>query len=96
MATLQDKIEDVLNRSVRPQLKQHGGNVSLVDVHGRTAKVRLLGRCSSCPSAFITTEQLIEKELTDAIPEIDAVVLVQPVSDELLEMAKSILRRDLP
>ncbi|NCB63496.1 MAG: NifU family protein [Clostridia bacterium] len=86
-----EKIEQVLNEKVRPELALHGGDVEVLECADGTVRVRLLGRCSACPSAYLTTEQLIEAELTAALPEVKQVVLLRQVSEDLLAQARAIL-----
>ena len=85
------EIEKVLEEDVRPQLLSHEGNVEVVDVTDGVLKVRLLGQCSGCPSATLTTEELIAEAMKSRIPEIKDVVLVNQVSQDLIDMAKKIL-----
>lgn len=89
-----EKIEQVLNEKVRPELALHGGDVEVLEFADGTVRVRLLGQCSACPSAYITTEQLIEAELTQALDEVRQVVLLQSVSDDLLDQARAILNHE--
>lgn len=86
-----EKIEEVLERNVRPQLLAHEGNVEIAEYKDGILKVRLLGQCSGCPSAALTTEELIGEEIRKQIPEIKDVVLVNEVSQELIDMAKKLL-----
>ena len=88
---IQKRIEQVLDEKVRPSLHDHGGDVKVLSFEEGILKIRLLGQCSGCPSATITTEQLIGKELTEAIPEVKDVVLVNQVSDDLLDLARKML-----
>lgn len=85
------RIEEVLDRLVRPELLEHEGNVDIVSYENSVLKVRLSGKCSGCPSAQLTTESLIGAKVMEAIPEIRDVVLVSEVSSELIDMAKEIL-----
>lgn len=89
-----EKIEQVLNEKVRPELALHGGDVEVLEFADGTVRVRLLGQCSACPCAYITTEQLIEAELTQALDEVKRVVLLQSVSDDLLDQARAILNHE--
>ena len=73
------EIEKVLEEDVRPYLLEHEG------------KVRLTGQCSGCPSAALTTEELIAEAVKKKIPEVKDVVLVNEVSDDLIEMAKKLM-----
>lgn len=89
-----EQIEQVLNEKIRPQLALHGGNIESLGCEDGIYRFRLLGQCSNCPSAYLTTESLIEEELLQAVPGLKQVVLVQQVSDELLAQALSILRHE--
>ena len=93
---MMEAIEQVLDQKVRPYLRGHGGEVELVCLEDGVLRVRLLGHCSGCPSATITTEQIIQEEVCQAIPEVKQVVLIQEVSEDLLEQARAILRGEGP
>lgn len=49
------KIQEVLEKEIRPMLQQDGGDVELVDLDGNKVAVALRGMCTSCPSAGLTT-----------------------------------------
>lgn len=93
---MMEAIEQVLDQKVRPYLRGHGGEVEAVSLEDGVLRVRLLGHCSGCPSATITTEQIIQEEVCQAIPEVKQVVLIQEVSEDLLEQARAILRGEGP
>lgn len=88
-----EQIEQVLNEQVRPQLALHGGDIESLSCEDGVYRFRLLGQCCNCPSAYLTTETLIEEELLQAVPGLKQLVLVQQVSDDLMAQALSILRR---
>ena len=88
-----EKIERVLDEKVRPELAFHGGDVEVLEFADGVLRIRLLGQCACCPSAYLTTEQLVEAEVTAALPEVRQVVLVQQVSEGLLDQARAILSR---
>jgi len=88
-----DKIEQVLDKYVRPQLSKHCGNVKVVDFSNNILKIKLLGQCSNCPSAKFTLEDIIEKEVKAHIPNVDKVILIDGVSNELIEFAKTLLNK---
>ena len=89
---MREKVEKVLNEKVRPQLELHNGDLDVLDIEDGVVRIRLLGQCAGCPSAYLTIEQLIFGELTVAIPEIRQVIVVQDVSDELWEDRSTLLR----
>lgn len=88
---MREKIEQVLDKYVRPRLYEHNGEIKIIDFEGSRLKVRLLGQCCNCPSAHITFKDIVEGEIKRHIPEIDEIVLVEGVSDEMIAFAKKIL-----
>ena len=86
-----EKIEKVLEEDVRPKLLAHEGDVEIREFKDGILKVKLLGLCSGCPSAIFTTEEIIAETVKEKIPEVKDVVLVQEVSDDLIDMAKKLL-----
>ncbi|WP_294148612.1 NifU family protein [uncultured Clostridium sp.] len=94
---MMEQIEKVLEQDVRPTLLAHEGNVQIVtfDEETRTLRVRLTGQCSGCPSAQLTTEEVIEKKIKEKLPMVKHVLLVHEVSGELLNLARKILNHEL-
>ena len=87
------RIEAVLDEKVRPTMRAHGGEIQIDRLENGVLYVKLLGQCAGCPSADLTTENLVEMELKTALPDlVRQVVAVQTVSDELWEQAKKLLR----
>ena len=64
----------VLERDVNPSIAAHGGHAELVGIEGATAYLRLGGGCQGCGMATVTLSQGIEVAITEAVPEIDAIV----------------------
>jgi NifU-like protein len=71
MTTLQKihLIEDVIDREIRPALRQDGGDLELIDVDGDTVKVRFRGACSGCIISAITLKDVVEARLKDNVSE---------------------------
>lgn len=91
------QIEHILDSEVRPQLREHGGNLSVDRLENGVLYIKMMGQCAGCPSADLTTETVVEDALVKALPElVQRVVCVQEVSDELWEQAKRILRGEKP
>mgnify|MGYP003662910904 CR=1 FL=1 len=61
---------------VRPYMQSHGGDVSLVDVEGKTAYIRLSGNCNGCSMSSVTLRNTVEESLAEHVPEIEAVKVV--------------------
>ena len=85
-------IERVLDESVRPILREHEGDIRVVSFEDGALKVKMQGSCSNCPSAVFDVEQLVAAEVQTAIPEVRSVSLAVGVSDELLEMARELMK----
>lgn len=61
------KIEEVLEREIRPTLKKDGGDIELVDVDGDFVTVSLRGACSGCHSSQTTLKEYVEKKLREQV-----------------------------
>lgn len=92
---LENRIRTVLEDQVNPLLASHYGGATLVKYENGIAKIRLTGACSSCPSAQYTLEEVVKAIVTEAVPEVLDVVLDTSVSEDLLEMARKILNKQL-
>ena len=88
------ELETVLDHVVRPVLQGHGGDARLVTHEAGVVQLELLGACSGCPSADLSTRAFIEEVLRGAFPEIRRVELVQEVDQELLAFALKLLGKD--
>lgn len=86
-----EKIEKVLDLDIRPYLKEHYGDVKLINFKNGIVQIELLGQCHGCPSAKFTVENVIEGKLKEKISEVKKVDVISMVSDELLDMAKKVL-----
>jgi len=61
------KIQDVMDKEIRPALQKDGGDLELVDVDGNRVLVALRGTCTSCPSAPFTLKLGIEDKLRELV-----------------------------
>ena len=56
---------------LRRMLQADGGDAELIEISGKTVKLRLRGACGCCPHATMTLKQGIERVLRETIdPEI--------------------------
>ena len=90
------RIEEVLERDIRPVLALHGGNIRSLSCEDGVHHFQLTGQCGGCPSADLTTEELVRSTLLVALPQLKDAVLTSNVSRELLDQARAILRGELP
>ncbi len=75
MKELKKKIEEVIDKEIRPSLQADGGDIDLLDVfEDGTVKVKLTGACGSCPMAQITLKMSVEYVLKKLIPEVKRVI----------------------
>lgn len=91
-----ERIEWVLEEQVRPNLALHGGNIRSLDCKDGVYRFQLTGQCAGCPSAMLTTENLIRSALLESLPKLKDAVLVGGVSQELLDQARAVLRGECP
>jgi NifU-like protein len=61
------KIEEVLEREIRPGLKKDGGDIELIDVDGDFVIVALRGACKSCHKSQTTIKEYVEKKLRELV-----------------------------
>jgi len=62
-------IEDVIDREIRPALRQDGGDLELIDVDGNSVKVRFRGACAGCVVSAITLKDVVEARLKENVSE---------------------------
>lgn len=91
---LAEKIEEIIATKIRPLLNSHGGDIALMEVDGKNIKVRLMGACSTCPSAQKTMEEIVETALREELGgDLGQISLWSGVSQELVDIARSILNK---
>lgn len=59
------RIQDVIDKEVRPRLEHDGGSIELIDLEGTAVKVRLKGVCATCPNATLTLRKLVQAKLNE-------------------------------
>lgn len=72
-----DRVLHVINL-IRPAVQADGGDIELVDVlEDGEVQIRFHGACHGCPSANMTLQMGIERNLREKVPEVTRVVPVQ-------------------
>lgn len=92
---MEDKIREILKNKVDPVLAAHFGGAVLTKLEDGVAYVRLTGACSSCPSAQQTIEDIVKAEVMSGTEGLKDVVLDTSVSEDLLDMARKILNKEI-
>lgn len=72
------KIEEILDRTIRPALQMDGGDLQIVSLDGNTLSINYQGACGSCPSSAMGTLKAIEGILRDEFSPDLVVELAQP------------------
>ena len=70
-----DKIKEIIEKEINPQLALHQGGCELLDVDDGIVTLRLYGGCSGCPSSQITLFNGIVPILKERCPEVEDVML---------------------
>lgn len=77
-ASVEERINYVLQSQINPSLASHGGMVELIDLiddeAGLTAVLKFGGGCQGCSAVDITLRQGVEVQLKQQIPELMHVV----------------------
>lgn len=77
-ASIEERINYVLQAEINPQLASHGGHVDLIEVFeneaGKTAVLKFGGGCQGCSAVDVTLRQGVEVQLKQQIPELTQVI----------------------
>jgi len=74
---MEEQIKSVL-ATICEMLQTHGGNAELVEIAGKTVRLRLQGACKGCPHAAATIKSYIEAQLRE---QVDPEITVERVED---------------
>lgn len=91
MNSILEKVHDVIEHDIRPLLRDHGGDLTVIALENGILKVKFLGACSGCPGAQMTLEDLVQTKIKEHIPEIKSVVLQTDLSEDMIDFAKKLL-----
>ncbi len=94
MNTMKKSVEDTIKDKILPLLKEHGGGIRIISLEDNILTVKLQGACIECPHMNSTFEDVVKKIIFQEVPEIKEVILESGVSEDLLDMARKILRGD--
>ena len=92
---MEEKIQEILDEVINVQLNLHEGSATLTGFDDGVARVKFLGACASCMSSQDTLELVVKESIMSRIPEVKDVVLDTTVSEDLLEMARKILNKEI-
>ena len=89
---MEEQVKTILEEKVNPILGEHSGGAVMTKLEDGVVTVRLTGACSGCPSAQMTTEEIVKDILMEDLDWVKDVKLDTSVSDDLIEMAKKLMR----
>jgi Fe-S cluster biogenesis protein NfuA len=76
MSPEMQRIDEILDRTIRPALQADGGDLELVEYDGDVLSVRYMGACGDCPSSMMGTLHAITSVLHQEFrPDLDVVVV---------------------
>ena len=74
---LRDRVQTVIDL-IRPAVQADGGDIELVDITSAgVVSIRFHGACNGCPSASMTLQDGIERNLKERVPEVTQVIPVE-------------------
>ncbi len=94
MDTMKKAVEDAIKDKILPLLQEHGGGVRIISLEDKVLTVKLQGACIECPHMNSTFEDVVKRVIFEEVPEVEEVVLERGVSEDMLDMARKILRGD--
>ena len=67
---IEQKVSDLLDSTVNPQIASHGGRVDGVRVEGEVLYITMHGGCQGCSSSKYTLQYGVEQQIFSQFPEI--------------------------
>ncbi len=61
------RVQDIIDREIKPVLERDGGSIELVDLNGNEVQVRLQGICATCPNSKLTLKRFVEAKIHEFI-----------------------------
>ncbi len=71
------KIQDLLERNIRPAVAMDGGDIIFRDYIDGVLYIEMQGACSGCPSSSVTLRNGVENMLKHYVPEVKEVVNIE-------------------
>ncbi len=77
--TIREKVEELMDKKIKPTIQMDGGDINLVDVDESTGvvKVQLAGACVGCALSSVTLTLGVERELLENIPEFSHLEVIE-------------------
>ena len=75
-------VQQTINEQVKPLLREHGGNIELIDVVDNKVIVAFRGMCAQCHLAEFTMKDVVEARLREFVTED---LFVEELNDSALQ-----------
>ncbi len=77
--TIREKVEELMDKKIKPTIQMDGGDINLVDVDESTGvvTVQLAGACVGCALSSVTLTLGVERELLENIPEFSHLEVIE-------------------
>ncbi|MBN2588620.1 MAG: Fe-S cluster assembly protein NifU [Sedimentisphaerales bacterium] len=62
-------VQQTINEQIKPLLREHGGNIELIDVEGNKVIVAFRGMCAQCHLAEFTMKDVVQARLREFVSE---------------------------
>ncbi len=93
-SSFKERVHDIVQHRIRPLLTEHGGDLFVKEIKGNDVGIVFSGACAACPSAQITVEDVVEKELRKELKEeLGRVYLIHETNKDLLDFARKLLKK---
>ena len=79
--TVAEKVQQIIDDKINPQIASHGGTLTLLDVKDNRAFVKFGGGCQGCGMADVTLKQGVEVLIKESWPEIEEILDVTDHAD---------------
>lgn len=91
-----EEMKAFFDKEINPVLAEHSGGCNILRIESDKLFISMYGKCLGCMDADNTVSDFIEKEVVKAFPKIKKVILEDPVADEMLAFAKTLMGRHKP
>lgn len=70
-----EDVRTVINAQIRPSLLANAGDISILSLDEGVLRLRLEGKCSGCPSAWLTADKGVKEPLLQQFPDLKDVIV---------------------
>ncbi len=61
------KIQDVIEKEIKPTLQKDGGNIEFVNLVNNVVEVKLKGKCATCPVSQVTLKNTVQGKIQEFV-----------------------------